>query len=51
MVGRTDRTAVGGVGPFPANLEQHLTALKVAGFTQVDCFWKDLQRALYGGYV
>lgn len=36
---------------FPANLEQHLAALKEAGFTHVDCFWKDLQQALYGGYV
>jgi hypothetical protein len=40
-----------GTGPFPANLEQHLAALQAAGFKQVDCFWKDLQRALYGGYV
>jgi tRNA (cmo5U34)-methyltransferase len=52
MVRRADQpTTGGGVGPFPAALEQHLTALKAAGFTQVDCFWKDLQRALYGGYV
>lgn len=37
--------------PFPANLEEQLTALRAAGFTEVDCFWKDLQRALFGGYV
>jgi tRNA (cmo5U34)-methyltransferase len=36
---------------FPANLDQHLAALKSAGFTEVDCFWKDLQRALFGGYA
>src|SRR5215813_8619878 len=36
---------------FPANLDQHLAALKSAGFTEVDCFWKDLQRALFGGYT
>jgi tRNA (cmo5U34)-methyltransferase len=36
---------------FPANLDEHLTALKGAGFTEVDCFWKDLRIALYGGYV
>ena len=36
---------------FPANLDQHLEALRAAGFTHVDCFWKDLQQALYGGYA
>jgi tRNA (cmo5U34)-methyltransferase len=52
MVRHTDGLAAnGGTGPFPANLAQHLTALRAAGFKQVDCFWKDLQRALYGGYV
>jgi len=25
--------------------------LKGAGFKAVDCFWKDLQRALFGGYA
>jgi tRNA (cmo5U34)-methyltransferase len=44
-------TAGASAGPFPASLEQHLAALKVAGFKDVDCFWKDLQRALYGGYA
>jgi SAM-dependent methyltransferase len=43
--------ASGAAGPFPANLDQHLQALKSAGFKEVDCFWKDLQRALIGGYV
>jgi len=41
----------GGTGPFPAGLDQHLAALKAAGFTDVDCFWKDLRRALFGGYA
>ena len=36
---------------FPANLDEHLAALRAAGFREVDCFWKDLRRALYGGYV
>jgi SAM-dependent methyltransferase len=36
---------------FPANLDQHLAALKAAGFSEVDCFWKDLRRALFGGYA
>jgi SAM-dependent methyltransferase len=40
-----------GAGPFPADLDQHLAALKAAGFTDVDCFWKDLRRALFGGYA
>jgi tRNA (cmo5U34)-methyltransferase len=38
-------------GVFPAGLEQHLAALKAAGFSEVDCFWKDLRRALIGGYA
>jgi tRNA (cmo5U34)-methyltransferase len=46
---RAAATATG--GPFPANLEQHLAALKAAGFKDVDCFWKDLRRALVGGYA
>ena len=37
--------------PFPATLDQHLAAMKAAGFTDVDCFWKDLRRALIGGYA
>ena len=36
---------------FPADLDEHLAALRRAGFREVDCFWKDLRRALYGGYV
>ena len=34
---------------FPANLDEQLAALRAAGFTDVDCFWKDLRRALFGG--
>ena len=37
--------------PFSADLEQHLGALRAAGFREVDCFWKDLRRALVGGYA
>jgi SAM-dependent methyltransferase len=49
---RADRSpSEAGAGPFPAGLEQQLAALKAAGFKAVDCFWKDLQRALFGGYV
>jgi tRNA (cmo5U34)-methyltransferase len=52
MVRRGDRSpAEGGAGSFPANLEQQLAALKAAGFKAVDCFWKDLRRALFGGYA
>src|SRR5262249_27663948 len=29
----------------PANLDEQLAALRAAGFTDVDCFWKDLRRA------
>jgi len=52
MVQRVRQTpAHGSAHSFPANLDEHLAALRTAGFTEVDCFWKDLQRALYGGYV
>jgi len=46
-----DALVRGETGPFPAGLDQHLTALRAAGFTDVDCFWKDLRRALVGGYA
>jgi tRNA (cmo5U34)-methyltransferase len=36
---------------FPGSLDQHLAALRAAGFLEVDCFWKDVQRALFGGYA
>jgi tRNA (cmo5U34)-methyltransferase len=36
---------------FPANLDEQLAALRAAGFTDADCFWKDLRQALFGGYV
>jgi tRNA (cmo5U34)-methyltransferase len=39
------------VNAFPGNLDQHLEALRTAGFVEVDCFWKDLRRAVYGGYT
>jgi tRNA (cmo5U34)-methyltransferase len=38
-------------GPFPADLAQQLAALRAAGFKDVDCFWKDLRRALFGGFT
>jgi len=40
-----------GSGPFPANLDQQLAALKTAGYKNVGCFWKDLRLALFGGYA
>ena len=43
--------AEGATGPFPAGLDQHLASLNVAGFKDVDCFWKELRRALFGGYA
>jgi cyclopropane fatty-acyl-phospholipid synthase-like methyltransferase len=52
MVQRARQTPVHGAAhSFPANLDEHLAALRAAGFTEVDCFWKDLRRALYGGYA
>jgi tRNA (cmo5U34)-methyltransferase len=39
------------VHAFPGNLDEHLAALRTAGFVEVDCFWKDLRRAVYGGYT
>jgi SAM-dependent methyltransferase len=43
--------AEGATGPHPAGLDQHLAALRAVGFKDVDCFWKDLRRALFGGYA
>jgi tRNA (cmo5U34)-methyltransferase len=52
MVQRTHQTSAHGpVHAFPASLDEHLTALRAAGFSEVDCFWKDLRQALYGGYT
>jgi tRNA (cmo5U34)-methyltransferase len=52
MVRRADQpTANAQAGPFPADLDQQLAALRAAGFREVDCFWKDLQRTLFGGYT
>ena len=34
---------------FPANLDEQLAALRSAGFTDVDCFWKDLRQACSAG--
>jgi tRNA (cmo5U34)-methyltransferase len=52
MVRRGDLShADGPAGVFPAGLDQHLAALKAAGFSEVDCFWKDLRRTLIGGYA
>lgn len=52
MVRRGDRSPANrSAGPFPANLDQHMAALKSAGFREVDCFWKELQRAIFGGYA
>jgi len=52
MVRQAERSPVNApTGAFPASLDQHLAALKAAGFREVDCFWKDLGRALFGGYA
>jgi len=47
--GRSSVTAT--IGPCPAALDQHLAALRAAGFKDVDCFWKELRWALVGGYA
>jgi tRNA (cmo5U34)-methyltransferase len=52
MAPRAERPPTPGTsGPFPADLAQQLAALRAAGFKDVDCFWKDLRRALFGGYA
>jgi ubiquinone/menaquinone biosynthesis C-methylase UbiE len=38
-------------GPFPADLDQQLAALRAAGFSGVDFDRQDLRRALVGGYA
>jgi tRNA (cmo5U34)-methyltransferase len=51
MVRSERRSPPNVTGPFPATLDQHLAALKAAGFKDVDCFWKELRRAIFGGYA
>ncbi len=36
---------------FPASVEDELAWLREAGFTGVDCYWKELGMALVGGYT
>ena len=36
---------------FPADLPSDLAWLKEAGFAEVDCFSKEFQRTLFGGYM
>ncbi|HEY7068440.1 MAG TPA: class I SAM-dependent methyltransferase [Chloroflexota bacterium] len=36
---------------FPADLPTNLAWLKEAGFAEVDCFSKEFQRTLFGGYM
>jgi tRNA (cmo5U34)-methyltransferase len=36
---------------FPADLPTNLAWLKEAGFAEVDCFSKEFQRTLFGGYL
>jgi tRNA (cmo5U34)-methyltransferase len=36
---------------YPADLPTNLAWLKEAGFAEVDCFSKEFQRTLFGGYV
>ncbi len=42
---------IAGRGRFPGDVAAHLQWLRAAGFVEVDCFAKWLQRALYGGFV
>jgi tRNA (cmo5U34)-methyltransferase len=52
MLQQTHQTAEHGPAhAFPANLDEQLAALRAAGFTDIDCFWKDLRQALFGGYA
>ena len=52
MVGHGRRSAATGTrGPFPATLDEHLAALNAVVFRDVDCFWKELSRAVYGGFA
>jgi SAM-dependent methyltransferase len=39
-----------GRGHFADPVEEHLASLTAAGFAPVDCFWKHLGDALFGGY-
>lgn len=39
----------GGRRWIPQTLDEHLAMLRSAGFVQVDCFWKKLGTAIFGG--
>ena len=51
MAPRAEAATPRASGPFPADLAQQLAALRAAGFKDVDCFWRDLRRALFGGFA
>ncbi len=36
--------------PFPGTMEEQLAWLRDAGFTKVDCFWKEMGTVLLGGF-
>ena len=40
-----------GADLIPGTLAEHLAALTASGFNDVDCFWKELRPALFGGYT
>jgi len=39
-----------GGGGSPASIEEQLVWLRAAGYTAVDCLWKEFQMALFGGF-
>ena len=41
---------VRGYRDFAGTLDEHLGWLAEAGFAPVDCFWRDLRTALFGGF-
>jgi hypothetical protein len=41
---------VRGYRPYVGSVPEHLAWLQEAGYSPVDCFWRDLRIALFGGF-
>jgi hypothetical protein len=41
---------VRGYRPYVGSVDEHVAWLREAGYSPVDCFWRDLRIALFGGF-
>jgi hypothetical protein len=42
--------AVRGYRPYVGSVDEHLAWLREAGYSPVDCFWREFRIALFGGF-